>query len=130
MSEAEILQVIKEGNLLFATEIINLLRLKNTPIKQCPSCNTKDNIRKHETIGRKQVYFCKNCNRYFTLEKDDDSFYEYVRKRLKQMRKYEEIGFILITSENKVQLSKKYPKIKERLNNGTLRRNCYLYYAI
>ena len=131
MSEAEILKIIKTNkSLLFATEIIELLKKKNSPDKKCLFCNCDNNFRKAGMRGNKQLYYCKNCQRIFALDKFDDSHYEYVRKRLKQMRKYNEVGFILITSENKFELSKTHPEIKIRLNNGMLRRDCYAYHHI
>ena len=137
MSEAEILKIVKnDKSLLFATEIINLLRQKNSPDKKCPFCKYKydnkgdNNFRKAGMRGNKQLYYCKKCERVFALDKDDDSHYEYVRKRLKQMRKYNEVGFILITNENKFKLAKKYPKIKVRLDSGMLRRDCYVYHHL
>ena len=60
-----------------------------------------------------------------------DSECESIRKRLKQMRKYHEIGFILITFANKDQVARKIPYVQKRFDAGyKIRRPTYLYFPV
>ena len=85
------------------------------------------------------------------IMKEKDEPKEYIKKRLKQMRKYHEIGFVCIgmdtdkrlykyketdkieekwkVASNKV-MYKKFPELKERIevNKKPITRPCYLYF--
>lgn len=56
---------------------------------------------------------------------------EWVRKSLQKMRKYKEINFIEVTGKNCNSLAKRYPYLKDKVDNGYKPRRCsFLYYSI
>lgn len=86
MTQEEIIDLLKEKECLFASEIIEILK--------------------------------KGSER------------ESIRICLKQLRRYNEIGFVLVTYENKKKLGLKYEKVKEYDLKGYIRKPCYLYFLV
>ena len=61
----------------------------------------------------------------------DSSTKEWVRKALKKLRQYNEIGFVQVTYDNQHKLAKQFPYLKKCLEDGyKVRRVSFLYFDI
>lgn len=84
-----------------------------------------------EIIKVLEKHKCLLGNEIVLKLRTDGEKKEQVRKSLKNMRKYKEIGYVLINFSNQIQVATEHPHFAKKLEEGyKVRREAYLYFAI